>query len=244
MTGSHRVREIGIDNHLGELGEVEDPRIKHLVHMKVQTDPSVRCRRQGVRHQRGPVRIQMRASTDQVDADIESDGQRSTVSPSFRAGDRIAGERHDLDIHQVRHPVARLANRLKGVFASTDVDVRAYRRGTVRQEQPEGIGGPVGNLIRREESIRCCLRPGFDGPHQIPSRVRHPFSGEGLVQMGVRLGHGSEQQPTVELFPGGSRGYRCPRVDDSRHRTFDNVDVDQTPVAEMSPSQHPIGCRF
>ena len=98
MAGSHRVCKTGVTYHPHKLAEVKDFRVQHLVHMEVQSDPGVRCCSEGISHQRVSVWVEVRATTNQVHPDFQSDGQSPAVVPTFRTGDGGACQSHDLDV--------------------------------------------------------------------------------------------------------------------------------------------------
>ena len=116
--------------------------------MEVQSDPGVRCCSEGISHQRGAVWVEVRATTNQVHPDFQSDGQSPAVFPTFRTGDGIACQGHDLDVQQAVHPTPGLPDRFEGFFTGTDIDVGPDRRGAVRQQQFKGLSSPVGDVFR------------------------------------------------------------------------------------------------
>ena len=73
-------------------------RVQHLIYMQVQADPGVRGCGEGIRHQHGPVWVEVRAATNQVHPDFQSNGQSPTVFPTFRTGNGITRQSHDLHV--------------------------------------------------------------------------------------------------------------------------------------------------
>ena len=83
-----------------------------------------------------------------------------------------------------------------------DVDVGADGRAALGQAVEGGPAGAAGDLVDR--AVGVAGHPGLDGAEQVAGGVGDQVGGVGLVEVGVRLDRGREDQPAVELVDAGA----------------------------------------
>ncbi len=81
---------------------------------------------------------------------------------------------------------------------AADVDVGAHRRRARGHAQQRRLPGPHDDVVDRLGP--AVVAPGDDGAGQVAGRVGDPLADERLVEVGVRLGRGRQQQVAVERF--------------------------------------------
>ena len=180
--------------------------------------------------------LEVRASADEVGADIERRRQQGTVFGAGGPGDRRAGERHDLHVDHVGDALAGQGQRLdaRQAVVGGDVGVGAHGAVAVARHQAGSPLGPLGGLLDGQ------LRPGRhhrrDRPDQIAGEVHHRLGEERLVEVGVRLDGGGQQQVAGEVDLLGVGG-RAPGGRDRRDPSAVERDVDHRAVGERRAVQ-------
>jgi len=198
MTRRDGVLEPGRRHHRRELGETIGGRLQRLVGVQVDADAVLgRDAQQRLRRREAvAVRLEVRATADQVGTGLDRVVDEPARVGGARRGNRVGGQRDDLDVDDVSEPAADLAERLHAVDAivAVHVDVRTYRPEPVGGHQPGGALGPEDRFGDVDLASGRIHRE--DRAHQVAGLVEHEVGQKRLVEVGVRLdGRGHQHIP-------------------------------------------------
>ena len=203
VTGGDRAVEAGRRHDVGELGETVRRRVEGLVGVQVDADAErIGDREQGLGRRPDRPVLEVRAAADEIGTPRDRLAQEGPLVGPLRSGDRPAAQGDDLDVDQIDDASAHLDERLHAEQAVVDggVDVRADEPEAVGRHQPGGPLGPfdgVGEIDRRAGRDHR-----VDRAEQVAALVGQALGEERLVEVGVRLGRGREEEPAVELDNG------------------------------------------
>ena len=199
MAGRRRVREPG-EHAPGELGESARRLVERLVGVEVDRHPELGGElEEEVGRPFARLALEVRAAADEVGAGLERLAEQCPVRGPGGAGHRPAAQRDDLHVDHVGDALLDLEQRLD---AAQPV---LLRRVGVGADGGEPVGGhqpgrPFGPLddVGHVEQVPAGLH-GEDRAHQVAGRVLDPLGEERLVEVGVGLDGGREQQMAVEV---------------------------------------------
>ena len=154
-------------------------------------------------------------------------------------GDRPPAQGDDLHVDDVGDAPAHFDERLDAGQAAVQgrVDVRADGGEAVGGHQPRRPLGPGDRLVESEQVAAGDHR--LDGSEQVARRVRDQLGQERLVEVGVRLDGGGQQDVTVEVddVVAGRRDH----VADGADALATDAHVGRRSVGQRRPAQHDIG---
>ncbi len=200
VRGRHRERESG--EHLaGEVLQTEDRRIERLVGVEIDPDAGLRSDLQ--QHIGGgldvAVVLQVGTPADEVGAGGQCIAQERPMVGAGGPDHRAPGQRDDLDIDHVGNAAADLDER-EGVHQpSVHGGVGVGPHGDVAVGGHEACRpfGAFDDVVRVDLAVEA--DHGIDGAAEITGDVLGPFGEEGLVEMGMGLHCGRQEQVAAEI---------------------------------------------
>lgn len=199
VAGGHRELESFRDDFSGEILERQHGRVEGFVDVEVETDASRRRDLEEHRIRSRGIVVEMRTATHQIGSGVEGRGEQGTIVDAAPTGHRPTGEGDDLDLDGPPEPRFDLDEGLDGskTLFGGGVSVAADDRDTVRDEKSRR---PLCSLddVGRREGRRHTLH-GADGAHEVTSRIVDSFGEKGLVEMGMGLSEGRENQVASEI---------------------------------------------
>ena len=199
MAGGRGVREPG-EHAPRELGEPARCSVERLVGVEIHWHRELgRQLEEEVGRGRARLALEVRAAADEVGPGLERLAEKGSVRGPGDARHRPAAQGHDLHVDHVGDPTLDLEQRLDAAQSVLlrRVGVGAYGGEPVGGHQPRRPFRPFDDVGHVEQVPVGLHRQ--DRTHQVAGRVLDPLGEERLVEVGMGLDGGGEQQVAIEI---------------------------------------------
>ena len=148
------------------------------------------------------IRVETRTGADGVRARGHRVAQHRPIVRTVHSGQWVGGERHGLRRHRCLDGQDGLERPQADVLP--DVHMAADSGRPVREVAAQGQARAIGDVLGRQR--RPVAQPSVHSAQKVAGRVGHGVGRVGLVEVGMSLGRGGQQQVPVQVE------YFCPRL--------------------------------
>ncbi len=179
------------------------------------------------------IRLEVGASTDQMDTHVDRLPQSGDVRLAPLPGQRHGDHGHQLDIEDSLELPGDPQSDIEVLHTdrTADVQMAPHRGGATQQEPIEFLPDPLRHTFGIEPAGRLGLHPCLDSPSEVAGGVRGDLCRQCLVEMGLGLREGREEQSPADVHTWrlDSRGIDVVGDHHARvHEQVDSATVDHT----------------